>query len=235
MSLSKYSEAFKSNLDGPIPVFVGQLDGLLFEFLSSVPKDGYFRALNLLHYGYANFRSAVLLTQGGAVAAVPSVLRNSLEASAYGFLFHHNKDWWDLWQKREQELNAKNKFRNSGLSNAKSALQKEDDTLLNQFNVLYETLISFGAHPNYFGVDEIVSYEPLEGDRVFVSFNQLAGELERERAYLLVGQTGVFFGSILGALWGEDVETSYFLVKLGELAETIETHAFELVENEEST
>ncbi len=205
MSLSDYALGFSANLNGPMPLFLGRLDALIEDFLRLNQAAGQFRALHLLFYSFGNLRASIILSQGGATASVPSVLRNCVESAAYSVLFQDQKDWWENWRNRDESETARRKIRSKEFSLAiKEALQARRETLATQYRNIYETLISFGAHPNELAILGISDFIPLANDMFSINYTMLSGDdTDRLRTNILIGQSSVFVASVLATLWHE--------------------------------
>lgn len=199
--LGDYISAFQENLNGPIPLCVGKSEELCGNFLKSIDADNHFSALKLISYSYSAIRSSTALCLAGATPSVPSVLRGSIEASAYALLFQRQPKWARLWRSRHDNKKARDEFRNKSGPALKHQLSKESAQLHGRYKSLYDLLIDFGAHPNVLGVEATIQYSPLSDGRVDVAFQQLTGDFERKLGFVNITQASLILLEVMTSIW----------------------------------
>ena len=109
---------------------------------SIVPLLMYFRA-------HSAFRAACAIRMGGATVEGMAVLRQCLEFAGYAALVHKNPSlaniWWDRDQTEDDEKMARRTFTHGAVQ---AAVANADAAIASAYNVLYDRVIQFGAHPN---------------------------------------------------------------------------------------
>ena len=136
-----YLSSFRHNLGGPVPEPLLEVDVLLSKMASAFDNIGDPVPPQLFLIGFASWRAALSLALSGAAMQASPLLRHSLEAAIYAFLFVKDPEWQDVWRKREIDKAAKEKFRRSGLPCAKARLKKESNIAFEKFESTYDHLI----------------------------------------------------------------------------------------------
>lgn len=202
-SLADYVKKVRHNVGAPYPDFILQTDALLVECLGHLAEPTYFTSAQLFQIGFGSWRSAIFVTQAGAVAQVPTLLRHSLECALYAYLCGKDSVFEKEWFERETNPLAKKKMRSSQqnpLSMAKRYLKKENPNLEMRINEIYQILIDFGAHPNVFMLIDI--WEEQETDELFRSkISLLADEDARHGSFIHAARVGIDLLRLFSLVW----------------------------------
>lgn len=203
--IGKYLDDVRSNLDGPVPLFINAADKAMGTLIQQLSRPNAFRSVGLINYAYSNWRTAVVLGQTGNAHQVPLVLRPALEALLYAHLFLRSDEWRKCWERRHSSKNAANKFREKGPAAARGALRSVDPGLEKKIKELTQEFIDFGGHPNVGAIETSSSYfsNPDDPDSAFVLFTQLAGVRRRYEAQLSIIRAADITLSFLKVMWPE--------------------------------
>lgn len=213
--IGKYLDDVRSNLDGPIPLFINAADGAMGTLIRQLSKPNTLRSVGLINYAYSNWRAAVVLGQTGNAHQVPLVLRPALEALLYAHLFLKNDEWRQCWERRHSCKKAEKEFRDKGPRAARHALKAVDAALEQQIKELTQEFIDLGGHPNIGAIETSSSYftNPNDPKSGFVLFTQLAGARPRYAAQLSIMRTADITLSLLRIMWPE----RYAILCIGDL------------------
>lgn len=204
LSLDEYVSAVKHNLSGPLPLCVYRFDQALEVFVSNLGNSGNASSAKMFVLGFSSLRSAVAAALGGSTTQVPVLLRHSLEAGLYGFLFRFDADMLKDWEQREFSRGAKDRFRNGGLKSAKKVLKHKDEFCYERIFAHYENLITFGAHPNVFQVEGNITYTAnLDDDHGVAHITILAGRDERLASFVSVCQSYELLAQLMKLVFPE--------------------------------
>ncbi|WP_373947274.1 hypothetical protein [Paracoccus marcusii] len=216
--IGEYFGAVRSNLDGPMPLFINAADKAMGILIRNLSSPGKLRAVGLINYAYSNWRSAVVLAQAGCVHQLPLVLRPSLEALTYAHLFASSSEWQTCWENRHTTKAAAQKFRKDGPKAARDFLKKSNTKLAAEIASLTEDFVDFGGHPNIGAIEHLSSYytNPTDSNSAFVVFDQLAGEEKRYQANIWILQFSGIILDLLKMMWPE----RYMLLRIEDMDKT---------------
>lgn len=220
---SGFKKKFVSNLSWQLPECAIQAEALLSDLANSLAKNRYVDSAALFQISFGSIRSALTLANAGAVGAIPSVLRHSLEATLYAFLFVKNSEFHDLWWRRHDDPEAKGRFARKGLKTAHAELKTVSKSINEKTEACYQSLIDFGAHPNirqYLGISNYVEFDSgRSGEPLEVSI--LASEHQRNLAIVMVVQVSISLAEIYYLIWPEryiqKVDGRRYLELIGQL------------------
>lgn len=154
--LATYLEAARHNLNAPIealPKGVTLADSIYEFTLDCLHEPKWVGTAKMFLFAHSGWRQAVLVTMIGGSGHAAAILRQSLEASIYGYLFCRDTNYLDLWQRGEVDRKALTKFRNGAQKRAMKFLEEEDELLASRIRECLNDLISFGAHANFLSVE----------------------------------------------------------------------------------
>ncbi|MEE4117884.1 MAG: hypothetical protein V2I65_02600 [Paracoccaceae bacterium] len=163
--------------------------------LSNVSQE---TSLRLFQVSFGSWRQAQVLALSGATSQVPPLLRHALEASGYSLLFSVNEDWENLWWKRDESRNARDKFAREGMKEVRSAIGSMDDSLLSRYKSLVDHLIDFGARPNLYQVARVSNI--ASGDDA-LSTQVLAWLEERNSDIIMVSGAAIILSELFELTW----------------------------------
>jgi hypothetical protein len=227
--LAGYWKAFSHNLNEPQPLFLGTLDGLLTECFEKLDPDGRVNEVKMFSASFAGIRAASMMALGGSAMHIPAVLRTSLESAAYGALFGNSQEWYQIWSQRHDDKTAKDKFRKSGLAMAKQSVEKLGGGFKSNFESLYQMLIDFGAHPNVLGIDSFVDVQKIDQDTDYYQFQHLSANSERQEAFFIIGQVGLFLTNVLVNSWKAQLKTQTTVEQIRKLLSQLDNFERRLV------
>lgn len=155
--LSDYLEKTVHNLSAPLdayPPAVLEAESLLVHIVDCLNHpEGFVASTKMFMFSHSAWRSALVLSISGANSHVTPVLRQSLEAAMYGYLFRFDAKYVKLWVERETSNTSKSKFRNSWSQRTKVLLRQSNLDLSNRIYKQLDDLIAFGGHPNFLSVE----------------------------------------------------------------------------------
>jgi hypothetical protein len=108
-----------------------------------------FYPLNFMLRAHAAYRAGVSAIMGGQVYEAQSLLRLCLEHAAYGFYVGSDKERLERWLRRgDSDANRKAVRKEFHNDRIRAHISARAPVLGDHFNVLYDRLMDFGAHPN---------------------------------------------------------------------------------------
>jgi hypothetical protein len=111
---------------------------------------------------HAAFLAGVQLASSGQLPSSCMVFRGCLENGLYGFYLFHHPELKSVWMARHDSPDAKKKVRDEfTIGKLKKFLVASNQAVGKQFELVYDTTIDFGAHPNMLAFTSHLI--PLEG------------------------------------------------------------------------
>jgi len=98
---------------------------------------------------HACFLAGVKLVTAGALPPGNMVIRGALENSLYGFYLFHHGELKQVWMNRHDSPAAKQRVRDEfPIGRMLRFLKEQNEAIGSQFDLVYNTTIDLGAHPN---------------------------------------------------------------------------------------
>jgi hypothetical protein len=230
--LEAFLAAARFNLGAPVealPPCVRIADNVLSRFFQFLDRAGGVPSLKMLLYSHSAWRQSLIVIQSGGTAHAPAVMRSALEASLYGYLFRRDPDFYALWEKREEDQSAASKFRNGGPKRARDLLRDEKLTLHDYYTRLERNLITFGAHPNFLGVEPGLEFNVVEGaDTGVMSFRSLSNSADRMFAYYYAAQVAHVVGHLYALIYPTRAQLGLLEDALDDLGRATLDHSAQL-------
>jgi hypothetical protein len=111
---------------------------------------------------HAAFLAAVKLAVSGELLPSYMVFRGCLEDALYGFYLFHHPELKPVWMARQQSEAARKKVREEfPIGRMRKFLTEKNQAVGEQFGLVYESTIDFGAHPNALALTAHLA--PIEG------------------------------------------------------------------------
>jgi len=148
------------------------------------------------HRSHSAFLASCRLSMSGQAAETFPQLRSCLEYALYGLHIHENPPLAEVWMRRHQSKESRNKVRQSfSHVNVMKTLRDRDNALHKSLSDLYQRTIDFGGHPNERAVSSS-SERRQEGNTIVVQ-NQFLHEdsVTLDHALRTTAQVGL--GSLL--------------------------------------
>lgn len=153
--LTAYLETFRNNQFATFahktPV-INQLiliDSLFLRFLEGATNLRPFLPAGFFLRAHSAYRAATGAAMAGQVYEAQTLLRLCLEHTAYGVFINNDENRWKKWMERQDSRISKEIVRKEfSFGNLKSHLKSISKPVGTKFELLYENLIDFGAHPN---------------------------------------------------------------------------------------
>lgn len=153
--LTAYLETFRNNQFATLankPSIVNPLilvDGLYLRFLEGATNLRPFLPAVFFLRAHSAYRAAAGAVMAGQVYEAHTLLRLCLEHTAYGVFINDNEPRWKRWMERQDSKQSKDLVRKEfSFGNLKSHFRSISEPIGAKFEILYEKLIDFGAHPN---------------------------------------------------------------------------------------
>lgn len=150
----EYVEGTRSNARNvlsryaPFITVLNTLNSAYESFLPALGSSGEGAAL-FVAMSHAAFLTAVKLAVSGELLPSYMVFRGCLEDALYGFYLFHHPELKKVWSARQESEAAKNKVRDEfPIGRMRKFLTERNQAVGEQFGLVYETTIDFGAHPN---------------------------------------------------------------------------------------
>src|SRR5205823_11419881 len=106
------------------------------------------------------------------------VMRGCVENALYGFYLFHHPELKPVWMARHDSDAAKKKVRAAfPIAGMKKFLAEKDAAVGAQFDLVYETTIDFGAHPNTMAFTAHLTPVPGSTDSVWQYLNMSAVDM----------------------------------------------------------
>jgi len=121
---------------------------------------------------HAAFLAGVELVTSGQIPSSCMVFRGCLENALYGFYLFHHPELKQVWMGRHDSAGAKKRVREEfPVGRMEKFLLEESEAIGTQFELVYDTTIDFGAHPNMLAFTSHLM--PIEGstDQVWQYIN----------------------------------------------------------------
>lgn len=202
--IGKYLEAISENLAGPLPLFLGRMDGILDRLITHLDHPEYLSSARMLMLAFGSMRAATALTIAGASPQVPVIVRHALESALYGYLFFKDRKFYEHWRNRETNKKSKHIFRTEGLRKAKEYVKSYDKGLGQAVTEQLNVLVDFGAHPNPFQVAELVTHHfDVGSEDGRERFGVLTGADHQRSSFSLLVPGYVNVIRIYEAIWPE--------------------------------
>lgn len=178
---TNYLEVMHHNANGCLRTFadtIHESDQKFYSAIQQLPPVKNKKQLisnNLAIRAFGSFRAATALILGGNTYDCASVIRNSLEASAYSFLTLQDQDAFEMLNKVGTISRSQNDKRRKALSpkNITNNIEKHlGHGMAAEYKKQYDFLIEFGAHPNPNAIFTNVSIE-AEMPKVMLLNNEI--------------------------------------------------------------
>jgi hypothetical protein len=101
---------------------------------------------------HAAFLAAAQLAASGQLPPCYMVARGCVEDAIYAFFLFHHAELKTVWSERQDSPEAKKKVRQEfTIGRMRKLLAEKNTALAEQFSIIYDATIDFGAHPNSLG------------------------------------------------------------------------------------
>jgi hypothetical protein len=121
---------------------------------------------------HAAFLAGVKLATSGELPPAYMVFRGTLEDALYGFYLFHHPTLKPVWMARQESEAAKKKVRDEfPVGRMRKFLTEQNQAVGQQFGLVYETTIDFGAHPNALAFTSHLQPVPGSTDHVWQYIN----------------------------------------------------------------
>jgi len=98
---------------------------------------------------HSAFLAGSRLAASGELLSANMALRGCVENAIYGFFLFHHPELKPVWMARHDNDESRAKIRREfTVGRMKSELREKDPHVADQFELVYEASIDFGAHPN---------------------------------------------------------------------------------------
>jgi len=169
---------------------------------------------------HAAFLSAVQLATSGQLPPSFMVARGCVENAIYGFFLFHNPDLKKVWISRENDEESKATVRKEfTISRMKALLKEKERSVGEQFELIYNATIDFGAHPNALAfISHLMPVSDSSGDQLWLYVD--TNGLDQRFALRLVAMAGMNALNILAAAFPEHFQTTGAFIELYHAHET---------------
>ena len=190
---------------GPFPIFLERFDKALEVFLGQLDFIEHFSSAKMFIAAQTSLRSAILIAKAGTVPQCIPLLRHALECSIYGFAFKFDRNFYRDWKLRETSASAKKRLQHDHSIRSKIRLVGGHNKLLQQdIESQYDTLISFGAHPNVFQIDSSIKFVfDEDSEDGMANFTIFGGGDDRKNGYLFAATTYECCLQLIYLVWPE--------------------------------
>ena len=184
-----------------------RLDGLFLKLMKGAINVRPFFPLNFLLRAHSAYRAAVGAVMAGQLYEAQTLLRLCLEHGAYGFYIGDDSARWERWMRRsDSDASRKAVAKEFHNSKVKEHINKEAKRLGAQFELLYNRLIEFGAHPNELGFSVNTNIRK-DGENVhFETVYLQADEKRYDLGLKTSGQVGLWVLHIMQLVYPERYE-----------------------------
>jgi hypothetical protein len=133
----------------------------------SVAPDDDLLAIWFLHQSNSAWLAALRIGMGGQVIDAQPLLRSCIEYAAYALHFTCNPPLKQVWLNRHDNEHSRKKSRAEfGPAKVKDSLRLTSSEIAARFELLYETTIDFGGHPNERGLSARLNIVHEDGAKV---------------------------------------------------------------------
>ncbi|MGN8152714.1 hypothetical protein ACTJK5_10605 [Agrobacterium sp. 22094] len=170
-TLTSYLEDYRNN---QFATFVGKkaevsdiiaIDGILRRLLEGARDPKPFVPMTFLLRAHSAYRAAAGAVMAGQLYEAQACLRLCLEHAGYGHYIGGDVDLWERWMRRhDSDDHRKAVRREFTAANVEKKLQAADASVAKAYEILYERLIDFGAHPNEKGFSMSSNIRRENGD-----------------------------------------------------------------------
>lgn len=155
-----------------------EIDDLFREAIKAAHNCKPYFAFLFILKSHSAFLGAVKLALGTQIPESHMVIRGALENALYGFYIFKNPDLAEVWLRRDESKEKKNRVRNLfQIKKILESLDKQDSKLGRAARILYERTIDFGAHPNEKSLSSSLKKTDLQGgvrlDLLYLTDNPL--------------------------------------------------------------
>lgn len=184
-----------------------RIDGLFKRFLDGAINPRPFVPMGFMLRAHSAYRAAAGAVMAGQLYEAQALLRLCLEHGAYGFYIGADRERWERWMHRNDSEATKKVVRDEFTHNKiKKHVSAAATKLGGQFELLYEKLIDFGAHPNEQGFS-MNSAMRRDGENVhFDTIYLQADGLPLDLGLKMTGQVGLWVLHVMQLIYRERFE-----------------------------
>lgn len=212
-SLTGYLDEYRGNqfatFDNKRAAVAGlvRIDGLFKRSLDGAINPRPFVPMSFMLRAHSAYRAAAGAVMAGQLYEAQALLRLCLEHGAYGFYIGDDRDRWQRWMNRNDSEAAKKAVRDEFTHNKiKKHVAAAAPKLSRQFELLYERLIDFGAHPNEQGFS-INTAIRKDGENIHFDTIYLQGDgLPLDLGLKTTGQVGLWVLHVMQLIYKERFE-----------------------------
>jgi hypothetical protein len=156
---------------------------------------------------HSAYRAAAAQVMSGQVFEMNAALRLALEAMAYGVLIGDDQDKFEAWAKRSDSPKARAQVREDFQQfKLRAALRSLAPRIANDYQVLYERMIDWGAHPNEQGMFASTATERSDDAYLVRQIYLHASGLPHNAAMLTLYRVGMWIVALARLLWSARCE-----------------------------
>lgn len=195
-----------------------RIDGLLLKLLHGAVNPRPFVPMTFMLRAHAAYRAAVGAVMAGQLYESQTLMRLCLEHAAYGFYIGGDSERWKRWMNRNDSTATKKVVRDEFQHvKVKTYITGQAKRLGEQFELLYERLIDFGAHPNEQGFSLNSAIRKDSGNVHFDTVYLQGDGLPLDFALKTAGQVGLWILFVMQPLYKERYELLGIRAELEEI------------------
>ncbi|WP_117195930.1 hypothetical protein [Rhizobium terrae] len=170
-TLTSYLDDYRNN---QFAAFVGKpdevadliaIDGMLKRLLEGARDPKPFVPMTFLLRAHSAYRAAAGAVMAGQLYEAQACLRLCLEHAGYGHYIGGDTAMWERWMRRHDSDEHRKAVRKEfTAAKVEKKLQAADASVAKAYEILYERLIDFGAHPNEKGFSMSSNIRRENGD-----------------------------------------------------------------------
>lgn len=200
VDLDRYLELFSELASQKAPSELARADDAICGYVKLLPSVKNHFLIALVFSGINKLRATQVLIRGGAVTETTPLMRVSLECVLYALAVKCDSKVSNAWENRHSDEDAKKFLRRELGKRSKNILKSQNENVASNYDMLYQKLIDFGAHPNIASIAPLMKYAAAnEGPRL--DFQQLSSGPERLAIGSLLLKSYFVFGQVLLLIW----------------------------------
>lgn len=211
-SLTAYLEDFRENqfatfANKEVVKDLVLIDGMFLRLLEGAVNLRPFFPANFMLRAHSAYRSAAGAVMGGQIFESQALLRVCLENAAYGFYIGADLKRMERWLRRDDSPKSLGIFREEFLNkNIIAHINSYAPSLSSQYELLYNNLIRFGAHPNEKGYS-LNSNLRREGEGITFEAVYLHGDgVKLDTSLNIAAKVGIWVLQIMQLLYKAQYE-----------------------------
>ncbi len=198
-TLTSYLDNYRMNQFATFVHKRGAVENLIkmdghFEMLikGAVDPEPFF-TMNFLFRAHSAFRSAVGAVMAGQLFEAQTLLRLTLEHAAYAIYVGDDEDRFERWMRRsESSANREAVRREFTHAKIKRHLIETAPDLGAKYEIIYERVIDYGAHPNEQGFSLSTFFEEHDNETVLKTAYLHGDRMQMNLSLQMVGQVGLW-------------------------------------------